>query len=120
MSKKVLKLNDLRIPSKGTVYYYAYYTDNGVEKESLLSSNPQRSREINQNCPDGIDLFLHMKICLNGLFFENTEEGQKLMDRIAHSPEKNIEFGCFRFWGEDGDFCAVINNIDKEIFFKQK
>jgi hypothetical protein len=116
---ELIQLTNLRIPSKGINYFYANYTYGTEEKESIFQSNPVKKREVNVNCPAGLDLFTHMKICLIGYFYEDNEEGKSLMQRVIKSSDNGIEFGNFTLWSEDGNYTVVVNNVGKTIYLKK-
>ena len=108
-------LTNLRIPNKGGMQYYANYQVGESKKEDLLRTEPMRLRQVNINCPTGTDLFTHMKVCLLGFIYEETEEFHQLMERALKSNDENIEIGKF-FMGDIGHVTAVSNNLLKKIY----
>lgn len=118
MENSEIILTNLRIPAKGSMQYYANYTIGNISKEDVLRHEPMKNRQVDINCPPSIDLFTHMKICLVGYLFENTEEYNLLMNRVLKSPEERIQFGNF-FMADIGNFTAVVDNIKKIIYLEK-
>lgn len=113
MTEEII-LTNLRIPNKGAMQYYANYKIGESRKEDLLRTEPMRLRQVNINCPSGTDLFTHMKVCLLGFIYEETEEFHQLMQRALKSSEEHVEIGEF-FMGDIGFFKAVANNLEMKI-----
>jgi hypothetical protein len=120
MENITFKLANLKIPNKSIMNFYAYYYDGTEYKESILQNNPTKSRGINADCPEEVDLFTHMKICLISYFHGEVDDQIKaLMHRIIKSSEREIEFGNFSLWNEEGNYFAVVDNVAKEIYFRK-
>jgi hypothetical protein len=111
-------LTNLRIPSKGIMQFYANYTINNLPQEAIIRNEPARDRQVHVNCPPNSTIFMHMKICLLGLNYENTEENNILMDRVLKSQEENIQFGKFVL-SDIGNCTAIVNNVKNIIYLKK-
>jgi hypothetical protein len=120
MENITFRLVDLKIPNKSMMNFYAYYYEGEERKESLLQNNPTKLRGLNADCPAELDIFTHMKICLISYFHgEINEEIRALSQRILKSSEKEIQFGNFSLWNEEGNYAAVVDNVAREIYFRK-
>ena len=116
MEKKNIEIIDIKITRTFNTYLVTYLYNTEI-KTSLISELNNSKRKINNNQPNGVDIFTHLKICLVSFFADSLPKDELI--KIFKDSNYRNSIGKVTLWSEEGIFKLIINNVEEKIILER-